>query len=343
MRSRLMSHRARVMTFVMVAATVTTCAGVYAAVAATRISVRADAPPAVAVTGVEALDSAPRVVFRNTEVGSKYGLVSIVSVADPGGPRAFTRVACDRVYATLSAATCLRTRRGIVTKFEAMQLDADWTTVKTWALPGIPSRTRLSSDGTLMATTSFVTGHSYMQVGFSTDTEIRGVGGRDYGDLEKFTLKIDGKVVNPVDRNIWGVTFGPDDETFYATVATGGNAYLVRGSLTSRTLTALREGAECPSLSPDGTHVAYKRDIGGSTPHWRIAVLQLATGREITLNGEARSVDDQVEWFDESTLLYGLPRPDAAGVSDIWKINTNRGAEPSLFIKQAWSPSVVRS
>lgn len=340
---RAMSHRARVIAFVVVAVTVTTCAGAYAAIAGTRASARADAPPNVAVTDVEALDGAPRVVFRNTEVGRKYGLVSMVDLADPGGPRAFTQVACDRVYATSGAATCLRTKRGIVTTFEALQLDADWATVKAWALPGIPSRTRLSADGTLMATTSFVTGHSYMQAGFSTDTEIRDADGRDYGDLEQFTLQIDGRTVNPIDRNIWGITFAPDDETFYATVATGGTAYLVRGSLTSRTLTALREGAECPSLSPDGTRIAYKRDIGDSTPHWRIAVLELATGREITLDGESRSVDDQVEWLDDHTLLYGLLRRDAAGVSDIWKININPGAEPSLFIEQAWSPSVVRS
>lgn len=331
------------MTFVVVAATVTTGAGVYAAVAANRASARADMPPEVAVTGSAALGRAPRVVFRNTEVGSKYGLVAAVSLADPGGPRAFTQVACDRVYAASGTATCLRTRRGIVTKFEALQLDADWSTVKTWALPGIPSRTRVSPDGKLLATTSFVTGHSYMQVGFSTGTEIRAVSGKDYGDLEKFALKIEGRAVNPVDRNIWGVTFGPDDDTFYATVATGGKAYLVRGSLAARTLTALREGAECPSLSPDGTHIAYKHDVGGSSKHWSIAVLDLATGHEVTLTGEARSVDDQVEWLDDSTVLYGLPRSGAAGVSDIWKINIERGAKPSLFIEQAWSPSVVRS
>ena len=44
-------------------------------------------------------------------------------------------------------------------------------------MPGIPSRTRLSPDGSLVSTTTFVSGHSYMQVGFSTATEIRDVGG----------------------------------------------------------------------------------------------------------------------------------------------------------------------
>ncbi|MET0447764.1 MAG: hypothetical protein ABW004_05135 [Aeromicrobium sp.] len=336
-----MSHSARLSAFITVATILTLIAGTCVVIAINRASARAEAVPEVAVTGVDALDGADRVVFRNTEVGSKYGLVSIVSLADPEGPRAFTDVACDRVYATAVDATCLRTKRGIVTTFDALQLDADWDTVEDWPLPGIPSRTRLSSDGKLLATTSFVTGHSYMQVGFSTATDIREVGGRDHGDLEKFTLVIDGRTVKPVDRNVWGVTFASDDRTFYATVATGGEAHLVRGDLASRTLTAIDTGAECPSLSPDGSKVAYKHDTGGS--HWQIVVLDLATGRKTPLTGETRSVDDQVEWLDDDSLLYGLPREDEAGVSDVWRIDTRAGAEPSVFIEQAWSPSVVRS
>jgi dipeptidyl aminopeptidase/acylaminoacyl peptidase len=338
-----MSIRARVTTFVVVAVTLTVGTGIYVAVEVSRSTARADAPPSVEVTRLAAVSSAPRVVFRNTEVGSKYGLVSMVSLADPGGPRAFTRVACDRVYATAGEAMCLRTKRGIATTFEASQLDADWDAVKTWALPGIPSRTRLSADGTLVATTSFVTGHSYMQAGFSTGTEIREVGGRDYGNLEKFDLVINGKIVKPADRNIWGVTFGPEDGLFYATASAGGNTYLVQGSLGSRTLTAIHEGVECPSLSPNGSKVAYKHNIGGSTPHWQIYVLDLETEREIALVGEDRSVDDQVEWLGDDTLLYGLSRADEAGVSDVWRIRTTPDAKATLFIEQAWSPSVVRS
>ena len=337
-----MSHGVRLWSFVAVVVALATIAGTCVVIAVNRTSARADAPPQVAVTGVDALDDTARVVFRNTEVGSKYGVVAMVSLADPTGPRAFTDVACDRVYATSADATCLRTKRGVVTTYDALQLDADWDTVRDWPLPGIPSRTRVSADGELIATTSFVTGHSYMQVGFSTATDIREAGGRDHGDLEKFALVIGGKTVDPVDRNVWGVTFAADDDTFFATVATGGETYLVRGSLGARTLTALSKGVECPSLSPDGSQVAYKHDLGGTTPHWQIVVLDLASGRKTPLTGETRSVDDQVEWLDDS-LLYGLPREGEAGVSDIWRINTQPGAEPSLFIEQAWSPSVVRS
>jgi dipeptidyl aminopeptidase/acylaminoacyl peptidase len=337
-----MSHGARLGIFVAVVMALAMIAGTCVVIAINRASARAEAPPQVAVTGVDALDGAERIVFRNTEVGSEYGVVAMVGLDDPSGPRAFTDVACDRVYATADDATCLRTKRGVVTTYDALQLDADWDTVRHWPLPGIPSRTRISADGQLIATTSFVTGHSYMQVGFSTATDIRGADGRNHGDLEKFALVIDGTTVDPVDRNVWGVTFAADDETFFATVATGGETYLVRGSLTARTLTSLSKGVECPSLSPDGSKVAYKHDLGGTTPHWQIVVLDLATGRRTALTGETRSVDDQVEWLDDS-LLYGLPREDEAGVSDIWRINTQPGAEPTLFIEQAWSPSVVRS
>ncbi|AWB91421.1 hypothetical protein C3E78_03850 [Aeromicrobium chenweiae] len=331
------------MTFGILSTALLTGAGLCVVVAVNRASARAEAPPEVAVTRVAALEGAPRVVFRNTEVGSRYGLVSMVSLADPRGPRAFTDVPCDRVYASAGTTSCLRTKRGLATTFEAVELDADWRAVESWGLPGIPSRTRVSADGRLLATTSFVTGHTYMQVGFSTATDIREVGGRDLGNLEAFALVVDGRRVRPADRNIWGVTFARDDDTFYATVATGGTTYLARGDLSARTLTTLHEGAECPSLSPDGSRIAFKHDVGGTTPHWQIVVLDLASGRESTLGGEKRNVDDQVEWLDDDTLLYGLPRDGEAGVSDIWQIKTTAGAAPSIFIEQAWSPSIVRS
>ncbi|MBK5217706.1 MAG: hypothetical protein JJE02_08990 [Propionibacteriales bacterium] len=338
-----MSRRSRVVALVSIVAALILGAGIYVGIDFSLAEGRSSAPPTAAIASVSTIETQPRVVFRNTGVGSKYGLVSMVSLSDPGGTRAFTRAVCDRVYATAGKASCLKIKRGIATTFEAEQLDAKWKTEKTWALPGIPSRTRLSADGKLMATTSFVFGHSYEQTGSSTATEIRQVGGRDYGNLEKFALFIDGKKVDSVEHNIWGVTFGADGNLFYATAATGGTTYLVRGNLRSRTLTAVHVTAECPSLSPDGSKVAYKKNTGGSSTHWAIAVLDLASDQETVLKGEIRNVDDQVEWLDGSTVLYGLSRTDEAGVSDIWAIKTNQGARPVVFIKRAWSPSVVRN
>lgn len=293
-------------------------------------------PPDVAVTG-------DRIVFRSTAPGDLYGRVAAVPAGDPGGPRSVAPVVCDRVDTTGDQSVCLRTDRGVVTTFEASLMDADWQVLETWPLPGIPSRTRLSPDGALVATTSFVTGHSYAATGFSTETMIHEIGGRDYGNIEEFTLLEDGEEIAPVDRNMWGVTF-VDDTTFYATAQsrTLGHTWLVRGDLEARTLDVVRDGVECPSLSPDGRRIAFKKDVDdGSGVHWSIAVLDLASGDETVLD-EQRNVDDQVEWLDDSTLLYGLPRDDEAGVSDVWAVPAG-GGTPEVLIPEAWSPAVVRS
>lgn len=341
-----MTPRARA---ALLAASVLFCAAVVIVVGLRQAAIQraqAQADPSVAVvTG--GIDDGPRIVFRHTGLDSAYGHAAAVALDDPSGPRTVSDLACDRIASSAVATSCLRVDRGVVTRYSLVVLDAAGTEVAAAALPGIPSRTRLSPSGDLVATTTFVTGHSYLQTGFSTATEIVGTGRGgdpdvDYGNLEQFRLIIDGRDVAPVDRNVWGVTF-VDDRSFYATVATGGVTHLVRGDLAERTLTALRTNVECPSLSPDGTHLAYKVDDAADGTHWSFAVLDLATGVETVLRGETRGVDDQAAWLDDDTLLYGVPRADEPGVTDVWSLATTSDAVPQLLIQQAWSPSVVRS
>jgi hypothetical protein len=301
------------------------------------------------VTQVETTDAVldgPHVLFRGTAPGELYGRVAAVALDDLSGPRQVTPAVCDRVDSDGKTTVCLRTRRGVVTTYEAEVLDATWRTTASWPLPGLPSRTRLSPDG-LVATTSFVTGHSYASTGFSTETTVHDADGSDVsGNLEDFTLLADGERVAPVDRNVWGVTF-VDARYFYATVQSRSleRTWLARGDLVERTLVALLDGVECPSLSPDGTRLAFKHDAGpadDATPHWTPAVLDLDTMAVTVLDAEERSVDDQITWLDDATLLYGLPRADEPGTTDVWALPADGAAGPAVAIPQAWSPSVVR-
>jgi hypothetical protein len=334
------SPRVRLQVLAVVCLVVVLAAGVYLARAVMQ-SRDERATVSSKSRGVADAVPGPRLVFRTTNQGATNGLVSVLPLDRLSGHRATLGLDCDRVDANRTETVCLRTRRGVVTTFEARMYDAKGHETAHWPLPGIPSRTRLSPSGRLVADTTFVTGHSYMQVGFSTATEIRRVGGASYGNLEKFALMVDGRRITASDRNIWGVTFAKDDNTFYATAAFGGKTWLVRGDLAKRTLTSVRENAECPSLSPDEQRVAYKKKVPADSKHWSLAVLDLASGQETVL-GEKRSVDDQAEWLDDHTLLYGLPRAGDTGVTDVWRIGTEAGARPQRVVEEAWSPSVVR-
>ena len=299
--------------------------------------------PSVARAEPGEVSSEPRIVFRHTGLDSHYGLVAAVPLDDPDGAREFTDVACDRVAAWAGGASCLVTERGVASQFRAREYDADWNETQEHPLPGVPSRTRTSEDGRLVATTSFVTGHSYATTGFSTETVVRETGGgRDWGNLEDFELVLEGRPTRPVDRNVWGVTFA-GGQRFYATVATGGRTYLVEGDLGSRTLTSVAQGAECPSISPDGTRVAFKVELEpGGDKVWGLAVHDLRTGERTRLTKGPSGVDDQVAWLDDETLLYGAPRDDEAGVSDVWAVAADGSSEPRLLVEEAWSPTVVR-
>lgn len=338
-----MSVRAKWALVALVSVVVLGATAIFGVVAWQQYQQRRSAPSAVETT--TSGGSGDRVVFRNTAAGEGYGHVASVPLDRPDGERTMSDLVCDRVDATDDDLSCLRTERGIVPSYSATVYDAAGSPLEQWPLPGIPSRTRVSADGSLIATTSFVTGHSYATIGFSTETAIHTRAGESLGNLEEWTLLVDGQLSAPLDRNFWGVTF-VDDSSFYATVglSTLGQTYLVHGDISDRTLTTIAENVECPSLSPDGTRIAFKRVTQGAGPtvHWTPAVYDLSSG-EVTLLSEERSIDDQIEWLDDDTILYGMPRPGAVGDTDVWALAADGSGEPTLFIEHAWSPSIVRS
>src|SRR4051812_17351825 len=182
----------------------------------------------------------------------------------------------------------------------------------------------------------FVAGHAYATPGsFSTQTTLIDLErGAKIADMEDFTVTDGGRQVTAVDVNYWGVTFARDSDRFYATLATGGKTYLIEGSVSQRRAHVIHENVECPSLSPDGTRIAYKKRTGSGSNPWHLTVLDLRTMRETPL-AEARSVDDQAEWLDDGHVLYAV---DGA----VWSVPADGSGRPSRYIAGAGSPSVVR-
>jgi hypothetical protein len=315
-------------------------AGGYVAWAALRAqapataSVPDDGPPRVVLGEGEAPDlDAPRLVFQNVADGQEDGRASLVPLDDPSRPRIVSGLECLRVHYAGDRGLCLVAEVGLVTTYHAVLFGADFAESSRLSLSGLPSRARVSPDGRYGATTVFVFGHSYADGDFSTQTTIIDMAASTVlADLEDFTVTGgDGREIRSPDFNFWGVTFVPDDSNrFYATLRTGDQTYLVEGDIEARSMTVLRENVECPSLSPDGTRIAFKKQTGAG---WRLSVLDLENGRETALADE-RIVDDQVEWLSDEEILYGY-------VDDIWKVRADGSGEPRLFLPKALSPAVV--
>jgi hypothetical protein len=214
-------------------------------------------------------------------------------------------------------------------------LDAKLDQVHELELPGIPSRARISPDGRWGGVTAFIVGHAYAAPGqFSTAATIIDMRtGKKVADLEKdFTVTDHGKVVDARDRNYWGLTFADDGDTFYATLATGGSTWLIKGSIRARIAHTIHENVECPSLSPDGTRIGYKKAVAHNPTQWRFTVLDLATGKETPLS-ENRSVDDQLAWLDDGHLLYGDGK-------QTWIVSADGSGNPEVWLNGIDSPTV---
>ncbi|WP_327681570.1 hypothetical protein [Kitasatospora sp. NBC_00458] len=265
------------------------------------------------------------------------GLLSSVSRQDPGGSREVGGRRCERAYAAADTVACLAPA-GALDGPELVVLDRSSHERKRIALTGIPNRLRVSASGRMVSWTLFVGGDSYAGNSFSTRTGVLDTsGGQLLNTLEEFAITRDGRPYRAADVNYWGVTFTADDNRFYATLATDGHRYLVEGDLAARTVRTLADNVECPSLSPDGTRIAFKQAVDADPAKgWRPAVLDLATLTATRLP-EQRSVDDQPAWLDDATVAYAIQRPD--GVNDVWAVPADGSAAPALLVPEANSPA----
>lgn len=302
----------------------------------------ADRPPAP--TRLAAPPDRPSLMFVSVASDDSFKHVLLGPLAAPGTNAFVTPLVCERVYFARSRGLCLA---------EAPAADAPvgiWAQVfderferrQRFPLTGLPSRLRLSPDGRRAAATVFSSGHSYNERGFATTTTIFDLesGTIAVPNLEQFSVSRGGAVFKRVDFNFWGVTFMPDGDTFYATLSSGGRNYLVQGSVDAKTATVIHEGVECPSLSPDNSRIAFKKRIGGASGWWQLTVLDLQTLKEQPLWNESRSVDDQVEWLDDTHVMYHLT--GQATAADIWSASIDGKSAPTLVVANAYSPAVLR-
>jgi hypothetical protein len=312
------------------------------AVAAVLASVQTGDPARRAAAGARDALPAARAAARPSVVygtaggdAASGGQVAVAPLAEPGR-RTLLPLRCDRVHFAAGTGLCLARGGGFAAGYRARIFGADLRVRHEVEVAGIPSRARVSPDGRYGSVTLFVTGHSYAAAGaFSTETTLIDLRrGERIANLEDFTVTRGGEQVTAVDVNFWGVTFARDSDRFYATMATGGKTYLVQGSVERRVAHVLQENVECPSLSPDGTRLAYKRRTGSGDRLWRLTVLDLDTRRETPL-AELRSVDDQAEWLDDDRVLYGID-----GEIDV--VRADGSGRPSRFAAGAGSPAVVR-
>ena len=280
--------------------------------------------------------SANTIVFRNLnrKQESEYGFTAVAALAKLG-ERAVNPLACGRVYFSAGRGLCLEPA-GAIVKQRVLILGRRLQPVGSVTLQGVPSRARVSPDGRYGAVTFFVYGHSYATPGaFSTQTTIIDlVRGKAVVDVERFRVTKNDRHFDSPDFNFWGVTFAKNSDRFYATLASRGRTYLVEGSVSGRTARVLGEDVECPSLSPDETRIAFKKRIG-DTARWRLHTLDLGTMHHTAL-AETRSVDDQAEWLDDKTVLYG--RDEA-----VWAVPADGSGTPRRLLGFADSPAVVRA
>jgi len=287
-----------------------------------------------------------KIFFRHNGVDGNYGKVAFVEAGRMASPQFADGLSCEVVYVAGERGICLRAEYRILGTFAATLFDArSFAPLGKIPVKGLPSRARVAVNGKVAASTVFTSGHGYDSVSFSTQTLLIDVAsGPVIADLESFAIQRDGKPFKNRDFNFWGVTFSPDGQHFYATLSTQRQHLLVKGDIAARSAVVVHDNVECPSLSPDGKRVAYKKRLnrpGNVT--WQLHVLDLASAKETPL-AETRSVDDQLEWLDDEVLLYTVPEYVTRGppLMNVWRIGIDGNTAPELFLRNASSPAVVR-
>jgi hypothetical protein len=281
-----------------------------------------------------AAEAQPHLVFQNVVRDAGYAKLAIVPLSQPSAARYVTGLTCERAYFAGGHGLCLTSEHGADTVYVGTTFGPDFQPGTRITLAGLPTRARVSPDGRYGAASVQLFGRPGV-TDFLADTNLIDMAsGSVVADLTEFAVTRDGAAFEAPDANFYAVTFGSDGNRFYATLRAAADTYLVEGDIAARTLKVLRQNVDSPSLSPDNTRLAFRRQVSSAGPTWQFFVLDLASMTESPL-AETHSIDDQIEWLDTSTLLYGR-------LGSIWTVPSDGTGTPSVYVQDGLSPAVVR-
>ncbi len=328
----------RAWTLAVVAALCVLAGGAYVAIAAlTADGTTSDAQPRLVVDAGGAAASGGQLLVRAVDYDNERlnGRLYRAELTPGAEPRRAGDLACERVYENAAGdGICLAAKpHGF--DYEAVVYGPDQQPRRRFSIPGVPDRARVSPDGRHAGFTTFLSGHTYSAGvrSFETHTAIVDMrAGSSLFDLHELEVTRDGEPFERADANLWGVAFA-DDDRFYATLGSGGRHYLIEARVSTRRGRVIGDHVECPSPSPDGRRIAYKRRIG-KQDRWRLHVLDLASGRDVAL-AERRSIDDQPEWLGDDTIVYSDDR-------DVYAVPADGGGRPHRLVAGASSPVALR-
>jgi hypothetical protein len=282
----------------------------------------------------------PYLMFRTLAPAAAHDRVAMVAVGkgDRASTRVVTPLTCTRVHFGGGRGVCLiEETDGRATSHSAIVFDDRFRRLHRLALPGVPTRVRVASDGRLAAVSTYAEEESPEGERLALETVIIDTErGAVLADLREFA--VDGQaetIATP--RDFSSVSFADDGDHFYATVSTPAMRHLVMGSVRERRLRVVAAGVASEGLSPDGQRLIVKRvsDRG----FWQLSVLDVASMAERRLDHGTRSIDDQVDWLDDRTVIFH----DATGTSTgIWRLSVDGQAGPELLVADAYSPVAVR-
>lgn len=299
--------------------------------------------PGVIAT-VETIRNAPHLVFLNSRAGA-FGRISLAELQKPSVATVLASVECERAHFGRTMGLCLTlNQESLQPRAFAYLLDSHFRPLSQIPLAGLPIRARISADQRYAAATVFVTGENYAG-DFTTRTTIIDLASRQpVADLEQFVVERDGTPFRNVDFNFWGVTFYRDSNVFLATLGTQGQRLLVRGDIALRRMQVIDSDVECPSLSPDERHLVFKRQQQQGRG-WQFWAMDLQRRERWAITEPGRNIDDQAEWIDNDTVIYGIvgtgPPETAMG---LWTSDIRRehGINESRYPQAGSSPAIVR-